>query len=134
MFSERFPTMCWTVARASASGVQPLEMPRNRNESFCCGGGGGGLWMDIDGETKPSEERMREALEDTDAGDAVEKFVVACPMCMTMYEDGRKTGGYEDDIEIVDIAELLVEAVERAPSVDAGVDTGADGRATGQAD
>jgi hypothetical protein len=30
---------------------------------------------------------------------------------MTMYEDGRKTGGFEDDIEIVDVAELLVEAL-----------------------
>ncbi|PSP86141.1 Fe-S oxidoreductase [Halobacteriales archaeon QS_1_68_17] len=95
-----------------ATGCDLHEMPRNRSDSFCCGGGGGGLWMDIEEETKPSEERMREALEDTDAGDAVEKFVVACPMCMTMYEDGRKTGGYEDDIEVVDVAELLVEAVE----------------------
>jgi len=93
-----------------ATGATLAEMPRNRADAFCCGGGGGGLWMDHDEETKPSEERMREALEDTD-GD-VEKFVVACPMCMTMYEDGRKTGGYEDDIEIVDVAELLVEAVE----------------------
>jgi hypothetical protein len=33
-------------------------------------------------------------------------------MCMTMYEDGRKTGGFEEDIEIVDVAELLIEAVE----------------------
>jgi Fe-S oxidoreductase len=97
-----------------ATGATLAEMPRNREDAFCCGGGGGGLWMDHDEETKPSEERMREALEDTDAGDAVEKFVVACPMCMTMYEDGRKTGGYEDDIEIVDVAELLVEAVEGA--------------------
>ena len=32
---------------------------------------------------------------------------------MTMYEDGRKTGGFEDDIEIVDVAELIVEALER---------------------
>ena len=94
-----------------ATGATLSEMPRNRSESFCCGGGGGGLWTDIDEETKPSEERMREAIEDTDAGDAVEKFVVACPMCMTMYEDGRKTGGYEDDVEIVDVAELLTEAI-----------------------
>ncbi|WP_197052379.1 (Fe-S)-binding protein [Halobellus rufus] len=113
-----------------ATGATLSEMPRNRNESFCCGGGGGGLWMDIDEESKPSEERMREALEDTDAGSAVEKFVVACPMCMTMYEDGMKTGGYEDDIEIVDVAELLVEAIEAGPGVDA---TGAAG-ATSQAD
>ncbi len=95
-----------------ATGASLHEMPRNRADSFCCGGGGGGLWMDFDEEPKPSEERLREALEDTDAGGAVEKFVVACPMCMTMYEDGRKTGNFEDDIEIVDVAELLIEAVE----------------------
>ena len=41
---------------------------------------------------------------------------------MTMYEDGRKTGGYEDDIEIVDVAELLVEAIEVTP--DPGSDAG----------
>ena len=113
-----------------ATGATLAEMPRNRSNSFCCGGGGGGLWMDIDEESKPSEERMREALEDTDAGSDVEKFVVACPMCMTMYEDGRKTGGYEDDIEIVDVAELLVEAIENGP----GVETTAASGATGQAD
>ena len=68
--------------------------------------------MEFDEEPKPSEERLREALEDTEAGGAVEKFVVACPQCMTMYEDGRKTGDFEDEIEVVDVAELLLEAVE----------------------
>jgi Fe-S oxidoreductase/nitrate reductase gamma subunit len=95
-----------------ATGCDLHEMPRNRADSYCCGGGGGGLWLDNEQDEKPSEERIREALEDTEAGDAVEKFVVACPMCMTMYEDGRKTGGYEEDIEIVDVAELLVEALD----------------------
>ena len=99
-------------ALIQATGSDLYEMPRNRYDAFCCGGGGGGLWMDFEEEPKPSEERIREALEETDAGDAIEKFVVACPMCMTMYEDGRKTGDFEDDIEVVDIAELLVEAVE----------------------
>lgn len=95
-----------------ATGCDLYEMPRNRSDSFCCGGGGGGLWMEFDEEPKPSEERLREALEDTEARGEVEKFVVACPMCMTMYEDGRKTGDFEDEIEIVDVAELLIEAVE----------------------
>jgi Fe-S oxidoreductase len=94
------------------TGASLHEMPRNRSNSFCCGGGGGGLWMDFDEEPKPSEERLREALEDTDAGSAVEKFVVACPMCMTMYEDGRKTGEFEDEIEIVGLSELLAEALD----------------------
>jgi Fe-S oxidoreductase len=95
-----------------ATGCDLHEMPRNRDNSYCCGGGGGGLWMDQDEDEKPSEERLREALEDTAAGDAVEKFVVACPMCMTMYEDGRKTGGYEDDLDIVGTTELLAEALD----------------------
>lgn len=102
----------------AGTGCELAEMPRNREDSFCCGGGGGGLWMDFDEDPKPSEERLREALEDTDAGGRVEKFVVACPMCMTMYEDGRKTGGYEDDLEIVDVAELLVEAIDEKERVE----------------
>jgi Fe-S oxidoreductase len=96
------------------TGCDLFEMPRNRADSFCCGGGGGGLWIDQDEDTKPSEERLREALEDTDAGEKVEKFVVACPMCMTMYEDGRKTGNYEDELEIVGVSELLAEAIDAA--------------------
>ncbi|MFB6122112.1 MAG: (Fe-S)-binding protein [Haloferacaceae archaeon] len=103
-----------------ATGADLHEMPRNRSDSFCCGGGGGGLWMEHEEETKPSEERLREALEDTEAGRAVEKFVVACPMCVTMYEDGRKTGGYEDDIEIVDLTELLVEALDARGALGSG--------------
>ena len=94
-----------------ATGCSLFEMPRNRSNSFCCGGGGGGVWMDFDEDPKPSEERLREALEDTEAGEDIEKFVVACPQCTTMYEDGRKTGGFEEDIEVVDVAELLLEAV-----------------------
>ena len=95
-----------------ATGATLHEMPRSREDSFCCGGGGGGLWTEHDEEVKPSEERLREAVEDTAAGAAIEKFVVACPMCTTMFEDGRKTGGFEEDVGIVDIAELLLEALE----------------------
>jgi Fe-S oxidoreductase/nitrate reductase gamma subunit len=111
-----------------ATGCDLHEMPRNRDNSYCCGGGGGGLWLEHDEEEKASEERIREALNDTEAGGAIEKFVVACPMCMTMYEDGRKTGGYEDDIEIVDVAELLIEAIEEG-GVSAGATTDADAEA-----
>ncbi|WP_251342194.1 heterodisulfide reductase-related iron-sulfur binding cluster [Haloplanus halophilus] len=99
-----------------ATGATLAEMPRNRSDSFCCGGGGGGVWTEVEEEVKPSEERLREAVADT-AGD-VESFVVACPMCTTMFEDGRKTGGFEDDVEILDLTELLVEAMDAdAPAV-----------------
>jgi Fe-S oxidoreductase len=102
-----------------ATGADLVEMPRNRKDSFCCGGGGGGLWLDQDEHTKPSEERLREATEDTER--VPEQFVVACPMCATMYEDGRKTGGFEDELEIVDVSELVVEALDaRAGASSAG--------------
>jgi Fe-S oxidoreductase len=93
-----------------ATGVELAEMPRNREDSFCCGGGGGGLWIEVEEDEKPSEERLREAVADTEG--PVEQFVVACPMCVTMFEDGRKTGGFEDDLAVVDLTELLVEAIE----------------------
>jgi Fe-S oxidoreductase len=93
-----------------ATGADLVEMPRNRDDSFCCGGGGGGLWLDQNEDVKPSEERLREATEDTVR--RPEQFVVACPMCATMYEDGRKTGGFEDELEIVDVSELVVEALD----------------------
>lgn len=41
---------------------------------------------------KPSEERLREAV-----------------------EDGRKTGSYEAELEILDLTELLVTAMGTAP-------------------
>jgi Fe-S oxidoreductase len=97
-------------AVVEATGADLVEMPRNRDDSFCCGGGGGGLWLDHDEHTKPSEERLREATEDTTR--VPEQFVVACPMCATMYEDGRKTGGFEDDLEIIDVSELVVESLD----------------------
>ncbi|ESP88653.1 (Fe-S)-binding protein [Candidatus Halobonum tyrrellensis] len=115
-----------------ATGVRLAEMPRNRADSFCCGGGGGGLWMEFDDDPKPSEERLREALEDTDAGGDVEKFVVACPMCATMYEDGRKTGDYEAEIEIVDVAELLCEALDAKGDTEA--ESGSDSASSAAAD
>jgi hypothetical protein len=45
---------------------------------------------------------------------------------MTMYEDGRKTGGFEESIEIVDVAELLVEAIDADGDADADADSGTD--------
>lgn len=100
-----------------ATGCTLYEMPRNRSNSFCCGGGGGGVWTEFDEDPKPSEERIREALEDTKAKDSIEKFIVACPQCTTMYEDGRITGGYEENIEVVDVSELVAEAVQEHKKV-----------------
>ena len=87
-------------------GVELREMPRSREHSLCCGAGGGRMWQqDLDGATKMSEVRVREAAET-----GAEILVTACPLCLIMLEDGRKTAGLEDTLQVMDLNELLVKA------------------------
>ncbi|MBN2474641.1 MAG: 4Fe-4S dicluster domain-containing protein [Pirellulales bacterium] len=92
-----------------ALGVKLVEMPRNRQNSFCCGAGGGRIWMkDVPGiEERPAEVRIREALELPDVG----YFVVACPKDLAMFQDAVKTVGAEDRLRVVDLGELVFEAI-----------------------
>ncbi|MBI2962631.1 MAG: (Fe-S)-binding protein [Deltaproteobacteria bacterium] len=96
------------------AGVSLVEMPRSRENSFCCGAGGGRIWMDDSAlAERPSESRIAEAI----ALGGVDYFVVACPKDVTMYEDAVKTSGNEGKIRVRDIAELVEEALaaEEAP-------------------
>lgn len=90
-------------------GCDLVEMPRNRDNSFCCGAGGGRIWIpDQPGTQKPSENRMHEAVALT----GIEIFVTSCPKDLTMFEDARKTSGHEKDIVVKDLAELVAEAID----------------------
>jgi Fe-S oxidoreductase len=89
-------------------GCELIEMPRNRDNSFCCGAGGGRIWIpDEPGAERPSENRIREALS---VGE-VDFFVVSCPKDVTMYEDAIKTTGSADRIELRELTELVEEAL-----------------------
>ncbi|MGH7818514.1 MAG: (Fe-S)-binding protein, partial [Candidatus Binatia bacterium] len=89
-------------------GIDLVEMPRSRENSFCCGAGGGRIWMDDSGlRERPSESRIREAV----ALGEIDYFVVACPKDVTMYEDAVKTSGHEGRIQVRDVVELLEEAL-----------------------
>jgi Fe-S oxidoreductase len=88
-------------------GCTLVEMPRNRDNSFCCGAGGGQIWMnDRAGGERPSENRIKEAVE----LDRVDYFVVSCPKDVTMYEDAIKTTGNAERIALREITELVEEA------------------------
>lgn len=90
-------------------GCDLVEMARNRDNSFCCGAGGGRIWIpDPVGIQKPSENRIHEAgeIEDLDV------FIVSCPKDLTMFEDARKTAGYEGKFEVKELIELITECVE----------------------
>ncbi|MEE8187929.1 MAG: heterodisulfide reductase-related iron-sulfur binding cluster [Kiloniellales bacterium] len=93
----------------TAIGCELVEMPRNRDNSFCCGAGGGRIWIpDPPGIEKPSENRMHEAA----ALGPIDSFVTCCPKDLTMFEDARKTSGHEEHFVVEDLAELVAEAVE----------------------
>ena len=88
-------------------GVRLVEMEHNRADSLCCGGGGGRMWQDeLDSDVKMSDIRIREAA-DTGA----EIVVTACPLCLIMLEDARKTTGLEDSFQVLDLNELVALAL-----------------------
>jgi len=88
-------------------GVQMVEMAHNRANSLCCGGGGDRMWQeDLDADVKMSEIRIREA-EATGA----EILITACPLCLIMLEDARKTTGLEHSLQVMDLNELVAMAL-----------------------
>ncbi|UCF05656.1 MAG: 4Fe-4S dicluster domain-containing protein [bacterium] len=80
------------------------EFPRREKRSFCCGAGGGRMWMEETLGTRINEARVEEFL-----GLGADHIFVACPFCMTMFEDGLKAKERED-IKVLDIAEILLAA------------------------
>jgi len=93
-------------------GVNLREMDRSFGRSFCCGAGGGRMWLEEDlGHEKIYIERSREAV-NTGAKD----ISVACPFCLTMFEDGVKQLNKEEEVHTYDVVELVAKALEKAGS------------------
>lgn len=91
---------------SAVTGGKLVEMKRIRKDSLCCGAGGGRLWMETPPEWRFSDLRIHEACET-----GAKILATACPYCISMLEDSRKTTNKEDDIEIKDISELIAEAL-----------------------
>jgi len=63
------------------------------------------MWVDITGE-RLAELRIKDA-----AQSGAEIVATACPFCLLTFEDAVKTTGFEGKIQIMDIAELLSQAI-----------------------
>ncbi len=84
------------------------EMKRSRQKGFCCGAGGAQMFKEPEnGKKDVNVERAEEALENKP-----DYIAVACPFCMTMMTDGVKNFNKEDEVKVLDIAELIAQAGE----------------------
>jgi Fe-S oxidoreductase/nitrate reductase gamma subunit len=96
----------YEAPRSVLGATAPIEMPRNRNESFCCGGGGGMSFVDEPADKRVNQERAREALET-----GADVLAVSCPFCMTMMQDGINARKGAREMRVMDIAEVLLDLV-----------------------
>jgi len=85
-----------------------VEMKRNHSFALCCGAGGAQMFKEAE---KGNKEVFIERTEEALATDA-QFIATACPFCMTMITDGLKYKNREDEIKNIDIAELVVQAME----------------------
>lgn len=95
-------------AIASATGRAPIEMGRHHNRSFCCGAGGGRMWMEESIGKRINVARVEEALQEDPR-----TICVSCPYCMTMFENGLKDKGAEDKVQVLDLAEIVSQALKQ---------------------
>ena len=81
-------------------------MARSGKQTFCCGAGGAHMWME-ERANPINVERVQEA-----AQTGADTLAVACPFCTVMLDDGVQSTG--DQLRVVDVATLLVEALEQS--------------------
>ena len=91
-------------------GLRLVEMRRSRSRGLCCGAGGGRMWMEEHEGKRINVERTEEAL-----STHPDVIGTACPFCMTMMNDGVKAKEAGDQVQVKDIAEILLDAVEEEP-------------------
>ncbi|MGW4743164.1 (Fe-S)-binding protein, partial [Nocardia xishanensis] len=104
-----------------ASGSTLVEMPRHGERSMCCGAGGARMWMEEQLGKRINIDRVDEGLNTLSAsngraGSAPGKIATGCPFCRVMLTDGvtaRQEKGEGEGVEVVDVAQLMLDAIER---------------------
>lgn len=86
-----------------ALDAELVEMKRCRSKGLCCGAGGAQMFK----EDEPGTKRIN--IERTEDALATGASVIAsaCPFCNTMMTDGVKNKEKEQEVAVLDIAELI---------------------------
>jgi Fe-S oxidoreductase len=95
-------------------GAEFTEMPRNSEKSFCCGAGGARMWMEETLGSRINVNRTEEAI-----ATGADQIAVGCPFCRIMLSDGltlkQSEGAAREEVEVLDVAQMLLAGVKRAP-------------------
>lgn len=100
---------------SAVPGLRQQEMHRHKERGFCCGAGGARMWMEERIGKRVNTERVDEAL-------SLNPDIVstACPFCLVMLTDsvnGKKNDGQaKESLQVVDVAQLLLESVKTPAS------------------
>ncbi len=101
-------------------GVEMREMPRSGETSFCCGAGGARMWMEEKLGTRINTNRTDEAI-----ATGADRIAIGCPFCRVMMSDGltaKQSEGVAEQVEVVDVAQMLLAAVRRGQDEDGAPD------------
>ena len=80
-----------------------VEMKRCKSNGLCCGAGGAQMFKeDEPGNNRINFERADEAIET-----GAKIIAASCPFCNTMLTDGIKNKEKEEEIQVLDIAEIV---------------------------
>jgi Fe-S oxidoreductase len=100
------------IKRSLRSQHAFVELERTKEHGFCCGAGGGRMWVEEEPEKRVNVNRSKEIVDAK-----VDAVAVGCPFCKTMLSDGMKHFNKDEDIEILDIAQVVARAIgDEAPS------------------
>ena len=87
------------------AGASLTELPRHRNNSFCCGAGGAQMWKEEEhGTTRVNENRFAEAM-----ATGKNTLAVGCPFCLAMLTDAAKAA--KSEMLVKDVAEVVAETI-----------------------
>jgi Fe-S oxidoreductase len=90
-----------------ALDAELVEMKRCKSNGLCCGAGGSQMFKEEEaGNTRINWARTEEAV-----ASSAEVIAAACPFCNTMLTDGIKVKEKENEIKVLDIAELIAQSI-----------------------
>lgn len=90
-----------------ALDIELVEMKRCRSKGLCCGAGGAQMFKEEEpGDVRVNIERSNEAI-----GTGAQIIAAACPFCNTMLTDGVKNKEKENEVAVLDIAELVAASI-----------------------